>query len=53
VSTGSEINTFFLIPTSSCQIRHLIIYKLITGDNILSTAGFNEVMWHKTQPEAF
>ncbi len=45
-------NTYFsVIPTP--HFPDLIIYKLSTGDNILSTAGFNEVMWHKTQPEAY
>ncbi len=58
VSTGCEIHTPNG-PPATCQIYpqslfpDLIIYKLSTGDNILSTAGFNEVMWHKTQPEAY
>ncbi len=46
-------------PPATCQIYpqslfpDVIIYKLSTCNNILSTAGFNEVMWHKTQPEAY
>ncbi len=51
VSTGCEIHTF--LWSQPPHFPDLIIYKLSTGDNILSTAGFNEVMWHKTQPEAY